>query len=108
MREHELWVRFLWRAALLLAGLLSTIASEQTLKGVSKFDLPGPAGKRFDYLTIDMDDRYLLSTHLGDGDSPQSEGLCRMTFGISPWMIKGKVLILFPACKCGSGKAHGH
>ena len=37
----------------------------QTLKEVTKFDLPGPSGKRFDYLTIDTDDQYLLSAHLG-------------------------------------------
>jgi YVTN family beta-propeller protein len=39
--------------------------SGQTLKQVAKFDLPGPGGKRFDYLTIDEDDHYLLSAHLG-------------------------------------------
>jgi DNA-binding beta-propeller fold protein YncE len=33
----------------------------------AKFDLPGPAGKRFDYLTIDEDDQFLLSAHLGPG-----------------------------------------
>ncbi|HET9839454.1 MAG TPA: YncE family protein [Candidatus Angelobacter sp.] len=38
-----------------------------TLKQVAAFDLPGPAGKRFDYLTIDYDDGYLLSAHLGPG-----------------------------------------
>jgi YVTN family beta-propeller protein len=36
----------------------------QTLKEVTKFDLPGPGGKRFDYLTIDPDDHYLISAHL--------------------------------------------
>jgi len=30
-------------------------------------DLPGPGGKRFDYLTIDEDDHYLLSAHLAAG-----------------------------------------
>src|SRR5438105_4259338 len=35
-----------------------------TLKKVAEFDLPGPRGKRFDYLTIDEDDRYLISAHL--------------------------------------------
>ena len=35
-----------------------------TLKRVVAFDLPGPAGKRFDYLTIDADDHYLISAHL--------------------------------------------
>jgi hypothetical protein len=31
-----------------------------TLKEVAKFDLPGPVGKRFDYLTVDADDHYLI------------------------------------------------
>jgi len=39
--------------------------SAPTLKKVAAFDLPGPAGKRFDYMTIDADDHYLLSAHLG-------------------------------------------
>ena len=48
----------------LAAGMLPG-ASGQTLKEAAKFDLPGPAGKRFDYLTIDAEDGYLLSAHLG-------------------------------------------
>ena len=52
-------------AALVLGvGLVPMSAVAQTLKQVAKFDLPGPAGKRFDYLTIDEDDHYLLSAHL--------------------------------------------
>src|SRR5882762_5285552 len=39
----------------------------QTLKQIASFDLPGPAGKRFDYLTIDYEDHYLLSAHLAAG-----------------------------------------
>ena len=58
----------LWRrAALVLGSLLGLWASGalgQTLKEVTKFDLPGPGGKRFDYLTIDPDDHYLISAHL--------------------------------------------
>jgi YVTN family beta-propeller protein len=51
--------------ALLLFGYGSAPqVSGQTLKQVEKFDLPGPGGKRFDYLTIDNDDHYLLSAHL--------------------------------------------
>ena len=65
MKENVLSVRFLRRAALLFTGLLSTIASGQTLKEIAKFDLPGPSRKRFDYLTIDEDDHYLISAHLG-------------------------------------------
>jgi DNA-binding beta-propeller fold protein YncE len=38
-----------------------------TLQKVTEFDLPGPAGKRFDYLTIAADDHYLLSAHLAAG-----------------------------------------
>src|SRR5215831_15407336 len=40
-----------------------------TLKKVAEFDLPGPAGKRFDYLTIDPDDHYLISAHLAAGQT---------------------------------------
>ena len=45
----------------------STPSAGTTLKQVAAFDLPGPPGKRFDYLTIDYDDGYLLSAHLGPG-----------------------------------------
>jgi len=58
--------------ALLLLGMCALAAASSpiaqppthTLKKVSQFDLPGPGGKRFDYLTIDADDHYLLSAHL--------------------------------------------
>ena len=51
--------------ALLLFGCGSAPAtSGQTLKQATKFDVPRPGGKRFDYLTIDEDDHYLLSAHL--------------------------------------------
>src|SRR6266699_5677439 len=39
----------------------------QTLKRVAAIDLPGPAGQRFDYLTMDDEDHFLLSAHLGPG-----------------------------------------
>src|SRR5438067_6214120 len=38
-----------------------------SLRKIAEFELPGPPGKRFDYLTIDEDDNYLLSAHLGAG-----------------------------------------
>jgi len=79
-------------ACLAFAGLFLPSAFGQTLKQVAKFDLPGPGGKRFDYLTIDEDDHYLLSAHLAAGqtyvidlgtnkviatitDSPSAEGV---------------------------------
>ena len=52
---------------LMTALLLAFAASGQTLREVAKFDLPGPPGKRFDYLTIVPEDHYLLSAHLGAG-----------------------------------------
>src|SRR6516225_8381646 len=50
-------------------ALFSPGAIGQTLKQVTKFDLPGPGGKRFDYLTIDEDDHYLISAHLAAGQT---------------------------------------
>ncbi|MGC2743943.1 MAG: hypothetical protein WA672_12195 [Candidatus Angelobacter sp.] len=43
-------------------------ASEgRLLKQVGSIELPGPKGKRFDYLTIDSSRNLLFSTHLGAG-----------------------------------------
>jgi DNA-binding beta-propeller fold protein YncE len=44
-------------------------AAGPTLKKIAAFDLPGPIGKRFDYLTIDEDDHYLISAHLAAGQT---------------------------------------
>jgi YVTN family beta-propeller protein len=38
------------------------------LKQVASIELPGPAGKRFDYLALDPDDYYLFIAHLGAGN----------------------------------------
>ena len=61
----------MWMLLVLLAMVIVTraprLASETagpTLKKVAAFELPGPPGKRFDYLTITPDDHYLLSAHL--------------------------------------------
>jgi len=50
-------------ATLTLVGSLQA----QTLKQIATIDLPGPKGERFDYLTMDDEDHYLLSAHLGPG-----------------------------------------
>jgi len=52
-----------------LSGALGLAARPAipTLKKLTEFDLPGPPGKRFDYLTITPDDHYLLSAHLAAG-----------------------------------------
>ena len=66
------------RESLLLLSLLLWVTafprspsqtSRRTLKKTAEVDLPGPAGKRFDYLMIDADDGYLLSTHLAEGQT---------------------------------------
>lgn len=49
------------------AGTAALAAVGLPLRKVAEFELPGPLGKRFDYLTIDEDDNYLLSAHLGAG-----------------------------------------
>src|SRR3984893_7745560 len=56
---------------LALSGTLGLTAkpATPTLKKLTEFDLPGPPGKRFDYLTIDPDDHYLISTHLAAGQT---------------------------------------
>jgi DNA-binding beta-propeller fold protein YncE len=48
-------------------GLADTAGGHPSLRKIAEFELPGPAGKRFDYLTIDEDDNYLFSAHLAAG-----------------------------------------
>jgi DNA-binding beta-propeller fold protein YncE len=61
--------RILMVGMIALYGALGLAAgpAAPTLKKLTEFDLPGPPGKRFDYLTIDPDDHYLLSAHLAAG-----------------------------------------
>ncbi len=62
--SHQL-AKAWWIVALVIS--LAPAAGGQTLKKVDAFDLPGPPGKRFDYLTIDYKHDYLLSAHLAAG-----------------------------------------
>jgi DNA-binding beta-propeller fold protein YncE len=50
-----------------LLAAISAYLSGQTLKKIATIDLPGPKGQRFDYLTMDDEDGYLLSAHLRPG-----------------------------------------
>jgi len=60
------WLLFLCALVTMTgASKLSSPTSGPTLKKVTEFDLPGPPGKRFEYLTIDAGDHYLISAHLG-------------------------------------------
>jgi len=56
-------------AAKSLIALLLLAASlpGQTLRQIATIELPGPKGQRFDYLTTDDEDHFLLSAHLGPG-----------------------------------------
>jgi DNA-binding beta-propeller fold protein YncE len=54
-------------AVLIVLCSCTAPAAGQTLKRVATIDLPGPPGQRFDYLTIDYQDHFLLSAHLGPG-----------------------------------------
>jgi len=63
-------MRPLITAAIALLGLNMTVSAQvpaQALKRIGSIDLPGPKGQRFDYLTLDEEDHYLLSAHLGPG-----------------------------------------
>src|SRR5712692_2730548 len=71
-REKPMRKALLMLAACFGLGLVPRINSQtsgQTLRKTTEFDLPEPGGKRFDYLTIDSDDHYLLSAHLAAGQT---------------------------------------
>lgn len=55
-----------WRGLIVALALVSSLQT-QTLKQIGTIELPGPKGERFDYLTMDDEDHYLLSAHLGPG-----------------------------------------
>jgi DNA-binding beta-propeller fold protein YncE len=59
----------MWRLSFGVAALLGLAGGLrcQSLKPIATIDLPGPKGQRFDYLTTDDEDHYLLSAHLGPG-----------------------------------------
>src|SRR5260370_13575419 len=40
------------------------IAQVPTLRKITQVELPGPKGKRFDYLTIDPDDHFVIVAHM--------------------------------------------
>jgi hypothetical protein len=60
---------FIFILVIVAAGALGRSAKPgtTTLKKVTEFDLPGPAGKRFDYLTIAADDHYCYRRTLPQG-----------------------------------------
>jgi len=55
------------RRSLIAILVLAASLPGQTLQQIATIDLPGPKGQRFDYLTIDDEDQFLLSAHLGPG-----------------------------------------
>ena len=55
------------RRSLIAILVLASSLPGQTLKQVARIDLRGPKGQRFDYLTTDDEDHFLLSAHLGPG-----------------------------------------
>src|SRR5215469_17343452 len=54
---------------LALAPKAQSQAPAATLRKIEGFELPGPPGERFDYLTIDSDDHHLISAHLAAGQT---------------------------------------
>src|SRR5262249_42877126 len=58
--------RIIWRSLITVVVLVCCMEA-QTLRKITSIDLPGPKGQRFDYLTMDDEDHWLLSAHLGPG-----------------------------------------
>ena len=58
--------RMICRAIGVILVFVGAMAA-QTLRKIATIDLPGPKGERFDYLTMDDEDHWLLSAHLGPG-----------------------------------------
>src|SRR5713226_2575451 len=56
----------LHRTLIAVLGMASLL-SQELLQKIAVIELPGPKGQRFDYLTVDPEDHYLLSAHLGPG-----------------------------------------
>src|SRR2546427_1912049 len=69
MQEKRRISLFLVMAAVAAALAFGRAGGMLPLRKVAEFDLPGPEGKRFDYLTMDADDHYLLSAHMS-ADQP--------------------------------------
>ena len=67
MRKSLLFFMAVFIAGFGKAGVAQTAAP--ALKKITAFQLPGPGGKRFDYLTIDEDDHYLISAHFAAGQT---------------------------------------
>src|SRR5437764_11561021 len=55
-----------YRALIAVLGMAMFLVQE-SLEKIAVIELPGPKGQRFDYLTVDSEDHYLLSAHLGPG-----------------------------------------
>jgi YVTN family beta-propeller protein len=50
----------------LLAPLIGSLLLEEgsPLRTIAQVELPGPKGKRFDYLTVDPDDHFVIVAHM--------------------------------------------
>src|SRR5215467_2152458 len=57
----------LWQRWTGNSSVRASTGTDTLLKQVATIDVPGPKGKRFDYLTIDTSRHLLFSTHLGAG-----------------------------------------
>lgn len=55
-----------YRAFVAVLGA-ALLISHDSLRKIAVIEVSGPKGQRFDYLTIDAEDHYLLSGHLGPG-----------------------------------------
>jgi DNA-binding beta-propeller fold protein YncE len=109
------------------AGTAGVASGGAPLRKVAEFELPGPPGKRFDYLTIDEDDNYLLSAHLAAGllhvidlktnavvktvrDVPGVEGVAYIAEGKKVYTAnwgENKIGVIVDGCRGNHGMAIG-
>lgn len=58
----------IWTSLLIFWLALQSVPGHRAhLRKLGTIELPGPRGQHFDHLTIDYEDHYLLSTHVGPG-----------------------------------------
>jgi YVTN family beta-propeller protein len=81
MKMKNASATFILALSVTLVMLLATLAfslsaaaprpaplGSKLLKQIASIELPGPAGKRFDYLAVDSEDHYLFCAHLAAGN----------------------------------------
>src|SRR5260370_2387843 len=60
----KVWLGSLFSCIFLLPCLLAQQPAEPALRKVASIDLPGPKARRFDYVTTDPEDHFIVVAHM--------------------------------------------